>query len=258
MTTASRPVSRLRNAERIDGVLRTIGSETVRVFSEDENGNVTSARGSTVPTDATAGYAVGCTFIDAEGGVGATTYINEGDEDSCDFNAGGIGGGDITSVTAGEGLSGGGSSGAVTLTVNVDDSTVELSGDAVRAKDGGITPAKTKNVQAVTATDDGTTTGTILAATRHATVTSASAAKQVILPAPVAGRDVLVIDVGANGFDLKSSTPASISINGGTGASAKSAIPANSTCFLTCVSATAWKGYYMDADGDLAKIPAAA
>lgn len=257
MTTADRPVARLRNAERIDGVLRTIGSETVRVFSEDENGNVTSARGSTVPTDATAGYAIGCTFIDAEGGVGATTYINEGTALSCDFNAGGIGGGDVTSVTAGDGLSGGGSSGALTLTVNVDDATVELSGDAIRVKDAGITPAKTNIVEARTATADGTTTGTISANKRHITVTSDDANKIIILPAPVAGQS-LVIDVGATGFELRSSTPASIAINGGTGANAESAIPANSTCFLTCVSSTAWKGFYMDADGDIAKIEAAA
>ena len=68
--------------------------------------------------------------------------------------------GDITGVTAGDGISGGGTSGTVTITlattaagdglsyssgvlaVGVDDSTIELNSDAVRVKDLGITSAK--------------------------------------------------------------------------------------------------------------------
>jgi len=68
--------------------------------------------------------------------------------------------GDITGVTAGDGISGGGTSGTVTVTlattsagnglsyssgvlaVGVDDSTIELNSDAVRVKDLGITSAK--------------------------------------------------------------------------------------------------------------------
>ena len=111
--------------------------------------------------------------------------------------------------------------------------------------------------QDVVATDTGATTGMILNTVTHASVTSAGATKQVILPAPVVGR-TLTINVGANGFNLKSSAPATVEINGGKGAAAKSAIAANSTCYLICVSATAWKGFFMDADGDVAKIAVAA
>jgi len=43
--------------------------------------------GATVPTDGTAGYAVGCIFIHTDGTVNTTLYINEGSATSCDFNA---------------------------------------------------------------------------------------------------------------------------------------------------------------------------
>ena len=124
---------------------------------------------------------------------------------------------------------------------------------------GAFTPALgvTPVVESRTATADGTTTGVISAGTDHVTVTSANSAYIVTLPAPVVGKK-LVVDVGANGCRIASSTPASIGINGGTGASANSTIAANSTCFLFCVSATSWKGFFMDADSDLAKIAAAA
>ena len=48
---------------------------------------------------------------------------------------------DITSVVAGNGLTGGGTSGDVTLAVGVDDSSIEISSDALRVKATGITNA---------------------------------------------------------------------------------------------------------------------
>lgn len=54
--------------------------------------------------------------------------------------------GDITSVVAGSALTGGGTTGDVTLNVGVDDSTIEINSDALRVKDDGITYAKIQDV----------------------------------------------------------------------------------------------------------------
>ena len=123
--------------------------------------------------------------------------------------------------------------------------------------DAAATPAKTNIVQARTATADGLTTGIISDTATHVTVTSANAAHIVALPAPTPGR-MIVINVGANGFNLASSAPATVAINGGSGASAVSAIAANSTILAICITATAWKAIFLDADGDVAKVAAAA
>jgi len=42
--------------------------------------------GTTVPADAATGYAPGCVFMDVNGGVGSTMFVNEGTLESADFN----------------------------------------------------------------------------------------------------------------------------------------------------------------------------
>jgi hypothetical protein len=53
--------------------------------------------------------------------------------------------GDISAVVAGAGLGGGGTTGSVTLDINVDNATIEIVSDAIQVKDLGITTAKLDN-----------------------------------------------------------------------------------------------------------------
>lgn len=110
-----------------------------------------------------------------------------------------------------------------------------------------------------TATADGLTTGTIAAKGKKQsiTVTSADANHIIVLPTPTPGTEIDLY-VGATGFELRTSDPATIAINGGTGAGAESAIPANTVAHMYCESATSWKGFQQTSDGTLAKVEVAA
>jgi hypothetical protein len=52
----------------------------------DDRGLALVAFGTTVPTDATPGYAIGCLFIHTDGAAGSALYCNEGTEGSCNFD----------------------------------------------------------------------------------------------------------------------------------------------------------------------------
>jgi hypothetical protein len=92
---------------------------------------------------------------------------------------------------------------------------------------------------AMTATTDGLGNGTIPDGTDYAVVTSANANNIIILPTPTPGTTVGLAN-GATGYELRSSAPTTIAINGGSGAAAESAIPANTLVICVCRTATAW------------------
>ena len=109
-----------------------------------------------------------------------------------------------------------------------------------------------------TATADGTGTGTIAAAglLQFVTVTSDDANKIVVLPTPTPGT-IVILRNGATGYELRSSAPATVAINGGTGANAESAIAASTMVIAVCTSATTWQAIGL-AGTTLAAVEAAA
>lgn len=102
--------------------------------------------------------------------------------------------------------------------------------------------------EALVPTVAGDGTGQIGANTTFATVTSTDANHIITLPAPVPGRKITLVN-GATGYELRSSAPATIGINGGTGANAESAIGASLTVKLECISITNWIGSTVSAAG---------
>lgn len=86
----------------IAGEKRKVGTPVVTVVELDRLGKVSLCYGATQPTDADAGYALGCIFTLTTGNVvGGTVYINEGSSASADFNALGTGGLELTEVSTG-------------------------------------------------------------------------------------------------------------------------------------------------------------
>lgn len=61
----------------------SIGGNAVNVQDFDHNQDVALCFGTTVPTDASRGFAPGCKFVDTATGK---EYVNEGSATSCDFN----------------------------------------------------------------------------------------------------------------------------------------------------------------------------
>ncbi len=121
--------------------------------------------------------------------------------------------------------------------------------------DAKIADANVGPVTTITAAaDPGLALG---AGSQFCTVTSANADHIVILPAPVLGT-VIRLKNGSTGYELRSSAPATVAINGGTGATAESAVGANVYLEVRCVSATAWLATAYSTDATESKLEAAA
>ena len=230
----------LNRALKLCGETRNFGASKtlITILETDVDNNVTRCSGITKPVDADAGYAKGCFFIDTDAASGSIVYTNDGTIASCDFNLGVSG--DITSVVAGAGMTGGGTTGAVTLNVVNHDGKITVGADTIDITAASLTQADIVAPSAVTATTDGLSTGIIPATAFYVTVTSDSADKVVTLPASVVGKTVMIY-VGATGFELRTTAASSIKINDViSGSTNEAAIPATSICTCTCVSATEW------------------
>jgi hypothetical protein len=73
-------------AIKLGGETQTVGTPTINVLETDANSDVMRATGATLPTDGDRGYAVGCLFVQTDGGTETVLYVNEGSATSADFN----------------------------------------------------------------------------------------------------------------------------------------------------------------------------
>jgi hypothetical protein len=133
-------------------------------------------------------------------------------------------------------------------TTNFDTVAADFVGNVVGAITGNVAGNVTGQlvypVVARTATATGATTGTIAAAggIQFVTVTSANADHIVILPAPTPGT-IVILRNGATGYELRTSAPATVAINGGAEANAESAIAASTMVIAVCTTATTWQAF---------------
>ena len=135
------------NGDTLFDAFTAVVSNTNEVY---EGANITA----TAPLEKTSVADTSVTLSIADNGIGATQlnvadngtpgWLLSSDGDGSFTWVAGVEG-DITAVTAGDGLSGGGTAGAVTLNLSVDDSTIEVSGDAAQIKDLGVTTDKLAN-----------------------------------------------------------------------------------------------------------------
>lgn len=110
------------------------------------------------------------------------------------------------------------------------------------------------------ATDDGTGTGKLSENALYQFVVpdwDGDANHILTLPSPKPGR-VIVIAGATTGGELRTSAPATVAINGGSGAAAESAVAANQMVIAICESATSWKAFTIASDGTTAGLEAAA
>lgn len=108
----------------------------------------------------------------------------------------------------------------------------------------------------IVATADGTGTGA-LPGEGFYPVTSANADHVITLPAPDPGA-VVALRNGATGYELRSHDPATVAINGGTGADAESAIPADTLVTCLCDTLESWLCTNTATDGTVTTTEAAA
>ena len=92
---------------------------------------------------------------------------------------------------------------------------------------------------AVTATADGAGPAVVPDGAAFAAVTSGDANHIVTLPTPTPGA-VVALSSGATGYELRTSAPATVALNGGSGANAESAIAANTLVVCVCRTPSAW------------------
>ncbi len=126
--------------------------------------------------------------------------------------------------------------------------------------DAAVTPAKTHVSFAAVASPGATGASSTISDTCTVVEASSAAADAnsiIVLPTAVAGKRIRII-TGATGMELRSPSTTTISINGGTGSAAESALAATSMYDLTCQSTTKWVGSILGPTGQVLALEAAA
>ncbi len=121
--------------------------------------------------------------------------------------------------------------------------------------------AVTRSTNAITALASGSLPGTakIPAGATVVVVTAAGANDVLVLPDPVVGTEITIIKPAAGAMELRSSAPATIAINGGTGATAESAILTTTRIVrVICTSLTTWVAVEVSSIGAQTAVEAAA
>lgn len=88
------------------------------------------------------------------------------------------------------------------------------------------------------------------------TPTWVSSGNILILPSPTPCK-VVILAGAATGGNVQSNAPATVAINGGTGAGVKSAVAANQLVVLIAESSTSWKAFTIASNGTVAGLAAA-
>lgn len=118
--------------------------------------------------------------------------------------------------------------------------TGALTGNVTGNVKGNVTGNVSGFVTQVASASTNNSTGVALPSTADfVTITSSGANNISILPSPITGKIVRGV-VGANGCEIRTSSPSTIALNGVTGATVEAALAANSSFQATCLNATNW------------------
>lgn len=224
-----------------------INSQTINVIERDVNNLVLRCFGTTTGlTDGGAGYAVGCQYVQTDGSVATTLYINEGTTTSCDFNAMETSASSVTAVVAGAGMTGGGTEGSVTLNVINTDGNLPVGADTIDLAASPNIAANitwTKEVNHANAVIASTTANTIGGSNSFAagagTGTAAGGAASLVGGASSNGT---AVNPGAGGAASISAGAAGTATTGTAGAGGAASVIASAGGASTGASSTGGKG----------------
>jgi len=175
----------------LTGNTQKVGTITVNILQKDAAGKILMATGTTVPTDATAGYAKGCIFIDTDVTTGSTgLYENVGTTTSCNFDALGVPTVGELALTTGSGLIG---VAGVAAAIDLKTNTGILIGNGTTAAVQTLgTDVTMTNTGAVTIANGAITTAKILDGNVTAAKWSAGAGVAAVLSAGLGGSDAII------------------------------------------------------------------